>query len=28
MPTWEPLLKSMKAGPPGVTEVRIQNPAA
>ncbi len=25
MPTWEPLLKSMNADPPGVTEVRIQN---
>ncbi|MFI5096034.1 MAG: c-type cytochrome [Candidatus Acidiferrales bacterium] len=25
MPIWEPLLKSMNADPPGVTEVRIQN---
>ncbi|HKM79900.1 MAG TPA: hypothetical protein VJY15_02925 [Candidatus Acidoferrum sp.] len=28
MPTWEPLLKSMNADPPGVTEIRIQNLAA
>ena len=28
MPIWEPLLKSMNADPPGVTEVRIQNLAA
>jgi mono/diheme cytochrome c family protein len=25
MPIWEPLLKSMNADPPGVTEIRIQN---
>jgi len=28
MPTWEPLLKSMNADPPGLTELRIQNLAA
>jgi len=28
MPVWEPLLKSMNADPPGVTEMRIQNLAA
>jgi len=28
MPVWEPLLKSMNADPPGVTDVRIQNLAA